>query len=206
MIKMVKHKHTKHTRLGNLESKARGAKRKKEGQSTTRAAAPAERKESKPEAAPRKELTAAQKLVRERLVAMLNDTRKDIEHEFRGASTNDPAHVIELSDMASDAFEGDLALRIAESETAEASEIERAIEKIDEGTYERCDVCDKTIAAARHEFLPYVTMCINCQELEEIRRSKQGDQFEDLSEGAESSESEPEAEADVGKIASYQEN
>ena len=191
MIKMVKHKHVKHPRITSVAAKAPDLKRKK----TAKRAEETSVQPQRSVAAPPRNLTPEMKEIRARLQSMLSDTRKDIEHEVRSANERDPAHIIEVSDMATDAAEGDLALRIAESETAEAGEIERAIEKIDEGTYERCDVCDKRIADARHEFLPYVTMCINCQELEEIRRSKVGDQFEDLSEG-----SDGDAEADVEPV------
>jgi len=117
---------------------------------------------------------------------MLAQVRNDIDHEVRGASDRDLAHINDTSDMASDAAEGDLALRIAESETASAGEIERAIEKIDTGTYGICETCNKAINAERLQFLPYVNMCIKCQALAEIRKRDSGDELDDLAEGAES--------------------
>jgi DnaK suppressor protein len=82
--------------------------------------------------------------------------------------------------MASDAADGDLALRIAETETVEAGEIERAIEKIDSGTYGYCEICNKAINPDRLQFLPYVTMCVRCQELAEIRKRERPEELEDL--------------------------
>ncbi len=123
--------------------------------------------------------------IRARLQTMLGEMRRDIDHEVRGASERDLAHINDTSDMASDAAEGDLALRIAESETVEAEEIERAIEKIDNGTYGICEMCNKPIGVDRIKFLPYVTLCIKCQELSEIRRREDGDELDDLAEGAE---------------------
>ena len=140
-------------------------------------------------AAPPRPLTAEMKAIRSRLQSMLSELRKDIDHEVRGASERDLAHINDTSDMASDAAEGDLALRIAESETAEAGEIERAIEKIDTGTYGTCEICNKPIGADRLQFLPYVTMCIKCQELAEIRKRESGDELDDLAEGSDSEES-----------------
>jgi DnaK suppressor protein len=123
--------------------------------------------------------------IRARLQTMLSDMRRDIDHEVRGASERDLAHINDTSDMASDAAEGDLALRIAESETVEASEIERAIEKIDSGTYGVCEMCNQQIGADRLRFLPYVTLCIKCQELAEIRRREESEELDDLAEGSE---------------------
>ena len=137
---------------------------------------------------PPKNLTQEMLQIRGRLVQMLSDMRKDIEHEVRGASDRDVAHINDTSDMATDAAEGDLALRIAESETVEASEIERAIEKVDNGTYGICEVCNKAIGVDRLQFLPYVTMCIKCQELAEIRKREEGDELDDLAEGTDDSE------------------
>ncbi|HYG75822.1 MAG TPA: TraR/DksA family transcriptional regulator [Planctomycetota bacterium] len=142
-------------------------------------------KPSKP-APPPKPPTAEMLQIRSRLMTMLAQVRNDIDHEVRGASERDLAHINDTSDMASDAAEGDLALRIAESETAEAGEIERAIEKIDNGTYGTCEMCNKAINAERLQFLPYVTMCIKCQELAEIRKRESGDELDDLAEGSDS--------------------
>ena len=149
--------------------------------------------ESKAESKPRpigppKNLSADMLQIRGRLVTMLSDMRKDIEHEVRGASDRDAAHINDTSDMATDTAEGDLALRIAESETVEASEIERAIEKVDNGTYGICEVCNKAIGSDRLLFLPYVTMCIKCQELAEIRKREDGDELDDLAEGTDDSD------------------
>jgi DnaK suppressor protein len=133
---------------------------------------------------PPKHLSAEMLRVRARLIQMLSDMRKDIDHEVRGASERDLAHINDTSDMASDAADGDLALRIAESETFEASEIERAIEKIDTGTYGRCEVCNKVIGGDRLQFLPFATLCIECQKLAEIRKRSEAEELGDLDEGS----------------------
>ena len=43
---------------------------------------------------------------------------------------------------------------------AKLDETERAIAKLDEGTYGECDVCGEAIGAERLEFRPYATRCI----------------------------------------------
>lgn len=129
---------------------------------------------------PPKKLTAEMVAIRERLIVMLTDMRKEIDHEVRGATERDLAHLNDTSDMATDAAEGDLALRIAESETVEASEIERAIEKIDNGTYGLCEICNIKIPVERLQVLPFATQCVKCQELADIRRKTRGDELDDL--------------------------
>jgi DnaK suppressor protein len=125
---------------------------------------------------------------RARLVQMLTEVRDDIDHEVRGSSERDLAHINDTSDMATDAADGDLALRIAESEAVEAGEIARAIEKIDNGTYGSCEVCNRTIGVDRLQFLPFATLCIKCQALAEIRKREKEDELDDLSEATEDSE------------------
>jgi len=44
------------------------------------------------------------------------------------------------------------------------TEVERALEKFDKGTYGRCDICGKPIAPARLEALPYANLCLTCKE------------------------------------------
>ena len=147
----------------------------------------AEVRESRPAPAP-KPPTAELLQIRAKLVQMLTALRKDIDNEVRVGADRDLAHINDSSDMATDSAEGDLALRIAESETVEAGEIERAIEKIDNGTYGSCEMCNKPINAERLQFLPFATMCIKCQELAEIRKKDEGDELDDLAEGTDDSE------------------
>jgi DnaK suppressor protein len=42
------------------------------------------------------------------------------------------------------------------------ADIETALEKFDEGTYGRCEICGSEIAAARLEAVPTARLCITC--------------------------------------------
>ncbi|MFZ0173622.1 MAG: TraR/DksA C4-type zinc finger protein [Acidimicrobiales bacterium] len=44
-----------------------------------------------------------------------------------------------------------------------SSEIDRALEKLANGTYGLCDACGDEIAPERLEILPWATRCITCQ-------------------------------------------
>jgi DnaK suppressor protein len=48
--------------------------------------------------------------------------------------------------------------------------IERALSKLDEGTYGDCDVCGKPIARARLQAMPDSVMCLDCAAAERSRR------------------------------------
>jgi DnaK suppressor protein len=43
------------------------------------------------------------------------------------------------------------------------AEVERALEKIDAGTYGVCDGCGEPIADARLEALPWAALCVRCR-------------------------------------------
>ena len=54
--------------------------------------------------------------------------------------------------------------------------LEKALEKIREGTYGKCEHCPKKVPLARLKALPYATTCIECQRLsEEGRLDSSGD-------------------------------
>jgi len=40
--------------------------------------------------------------------------------------------------------------------------VERAVEKLDEGTYGTCDACDKSIPAPRLQAMPDSVLCVTC--------------------------------------------
>ena len=56
---------------------------------------------------------------------------------------------------------------LAELESRELNQVERALEKIRNGTYGICEGCSKRIPLARLNALPYTSLCIECQRDEE---------------------------------------
>lgn len=129
---------------------------------------------------PKKELDD----IREQLMSLLTSRREDIVQGVNSASNRDIAHIQDSSDIATDSAEGDLTFRLAESVGVEAAEIERAIEKIDEGTYGYCDVCNKPIPMERLKFLPWASRLVEYQERYELRRKRREEgELEDLDAG-----------------------
>ena len=50
----------------------------------------------------------------------------------------------------------------ARSIAAALAEVDRALEKVDEGTYGFCDECEQSISPERLEAMPAATMCVTC--------------------------------------------
>jgi RNA polymerase-binding protein DksA len=64
--------------------------------------------------------------------------------------------------------ERDLALSASATQAVE--EIDRALRRMDAGSYGICERCGKKIAVARLEALPFAALCIECKSREERRR------------------------------------
>ena len=69
----------------------------------------------------------------------------------------------DVVDAALDAAQDEISSQLAEVESRELANIERALESIRQGTYGLCEVCAAKIPLARLNALPYATMCIECQ-------------------------------------------
>jgi RNA polymerase-binding protein DksA len=68
------------------------------------------------------------------------------------------------ADLASETFEREKDLAIGESVEHMLHKVINALEKIDRGTYGRCDACSKPIKKARLRALPFATLCLDCQD------------------------------------------
>jgi DnaK suppressor protein len=74
-------------------------------------------------------------------------------------TTRMPNHMAELG---SGNFDQELTLSLLGSERTALDQIEAAIERIEDGSYGRCETCDAQIPKARLEALPYAAQCVRC--------------------------------------------
>jgi len=74
-----------------------------------------------------------------------------------GDSTGDSA------DVAFDSGSEEMASQLAELDSRELSQIERALARLKQGTYGLCEACQHKIPVGRLNALPYSTLCIECQ-------------------------------------------
>lgn len=68
------------------------------------------------------------------------------------------------ADQGTDDFDRTISLEVTTREYGILRQIERALEKIDDGTYGKCDVTGEEIPLARLEAVPYATMTVKAQE------------------------------------------
>jgi DnaK suppressor protein len=74
-----------------------------------------------------------------------------------------------LGDMASVTFDRELDEGLEEGAQQTLAQIERALAKLDEGTYGTCERCGKPIGQERLRARPWATLCIDDQRLADRR-------------------------------------
>lgn len=73
----------------------------------------------------------------------------------------------DVVDAALDAAQDEISSQLAEVESRELANIERALVRIRKGSYGECEGCGERIPLARLNALPYATSCIECQRASE---------------------------------------
>lgn len=69
----------------------------------------------------------------------------------------------DVVDFALDSAQDEISSQLAEVESRELGNITKALEKMREGTYGKCEGCKSAIPLGRLQALPYATCCIKCQ-------------------------------------------
>ena len=79
-------------------------------------------------------------------------------------------------DAATDTAQDEISSQMAQLESRELMQIERALKRMREGGYGQCEHCEIKIPMARLNALPYSTTCIECQrEKERLGEAGGGD-------------------------------
>lgn len=73
------------------------------------------------------------------------------------------------ADAGTKTFEREQEMSIAHNRLDLLTQMERAIVRIDAGTYGRCESCGNPIAKARLQAFPSATLCVQCKQREERR-------------------------------------
>ncbi len=98
----------------------------------------------------------------ERLLALRARLRGDMNQMAANAlmeakSTSIPT---DMAELGSEDFDQELTLSLLGSKGNALEQIETAIERIEEGTYGRCETCGGRIPKIRLEALPYAAQCV----------------------------------------------
>ena len=113
---------------------------------------------------------------KERLLAerqRLTDAIENLDHEHGGSLEDETSELSladnHLGDIATETFDRELDEGLEEGARRRLDEIDRALVRIDDGTYGTCDACGRQIALERLRAVPWAALCIDDQ-----RRLEQG--------------------------------
>ena len=105
---------------------------------------------------------------KERVMQSLAQHEKIIKHtDDQSGLEMGKAHSNHMADQGSDEFQYETTIKFANTEGRYLYNIEEALGRIEDGTYGKCQECNKAIGLARLRRLPYTRMCIVCKEKEE---------------------------------------
>ena len=119
----------------------------------------------------KRELSDFKKLLMEEREELKRQAAEIDESSFGGGQsemTGDLASFDEeFADAGTATFERERDLSLSNNIRDLMEQIDRAIERIDEGNYGLCERCGKPIEKARIKALPYATLCIKDKQAEE---------------------------------------
>lgn len=103
---------------------------------------------------------------KKRLEALRNELLRTLDGATKEVKKPDEAtgYSQHQADQGTDDFDRTISLQVTTKEYGILRQIERALEKIEEGTYGICDISDEEIPLARLEAVPYATMTVKAQE------------------------------------------
>ncbi|HEY9456617.1 MAG TPA: TraR/DksA C4-type zinc finger protein [Gaiella sp.] len=102
--------------------------------------------------------------LRERVLGAAHDI---VEGDVEDGELSSAAGDQHIADHASEMVDRELDVSLEENAVQIVYEIDRAVARIDAGTYGRCERCGQEIPEERLEAVPYATLCVTCKQLEE---------------------------------------
>jgi RNA polymerase-binding transcription factor DksA len=79
--------------------------------------------------------------------------------EASGSLSNAPLH---MADLGTDNFDQEFTFELLQNQEQTLDEIGQALDRIDKGSFGRCEECHGPIPRARLQALPYTRHCVAC--------------------------------------------
>jgi DnaK suppressor protein len=102
--------------------------------------------------------------------ALLMNARKTLMEESNFDTDDLPDEI----DLASSEYTQSMIFRLRDREKFLLKKIERALQRMDAGTFGICERCEDEISAKRLEARPVTTLCIRCKEEQEKKEKSYG--------------------------------
>jgi len=118
-------------------------------------------------------------LLRSKLFEEKDKILNDVSTKIRQESREQKRDTGDIYDIASDERERELSLMLGDRDRVKLSEIDLALERIQDGTYGECEECGEPVAEKRLEVLPFTRVCVDCQSKFEREQRISGNAEED---------------------------
>ena len=111
----------------------------------------------------KKELKRFKELLQAKRRALIENAKKTLNEDM----TLDSADLPDEMDLASSEYLQSFTFRLRGRERTFLSKIDKALQKIEAGTFGVCERCEEEISIKRLEARPETTLCIRCKEEQE---------------------------------------
>ncbi len=88
----------------------------------------------------------------------------------REAAGDLSAYSLHMADMATDNYDREFSLSLADNEQKTMNRIDAALEKMENNTFGLCELCGKKVSQVRLKAVPYAELCVPCQEKQEKKK------------------------------------
>lgn len=101
--------------------------------------------------------------IRQKLIAERRQLGEQLKRLDDSVEVEDIGRGNHMADDGTEAFEQTVGVALRRNVEARIESIERALAKLDDGTYGLCEQCGARIDRARLEALPHAIYCVDCQ-------------------------------------------
>jgi len=117
-----------------------------------------------------KDLKRYKKMLEDSKSALLESAKKTLMEESNFDTDDLPDEI----DLASSEYAQSMVFRLRDREKFLLKKIEKALSRIDDGTFGICERCEEPISLKRLEARPVTTLCIRCKEEQEKKEKSYG--------------------------------
>ncbi len=121
---------------------------------------------------------AALKVARKRLSEMKQALIKEIRADLRQGRESGKDDGMDTYDLASEERDREINFILGDRERGKLQSIEDALERIEDGSYGICELCESEIAPGRLEAMPFSRLCVSCQ-AEQEKEARSQRRFDD---------------------------
>ena len=100
----------------------------------------------------------------------LDDTKDNLDTNTRGTASlsQDSVYSVHMADAGTDSYEREKGFHFMNRETDYYKFLIKALERINDGSFGVCNICEELIAEERMMEVPNATKCVQCKESEKL--------------------------------------